>query len=151
MGRFLIFSQCVFSWRQKDGDRTESSTLPPRVYRPTSTPCGGGLSRVNPAEDVCFTVYIPLEVIPQPPGKGLLRSVDTNSPDKRTQLSSDCWNNQQSAERKQTPRMHTNHVPLNCTDRTLARIPSLAFPSLPTITCSQSGLPFMGETGASLV
>lgn len=44
----------------------------------------------------------------------------------------DYCNNQQPVENKNTPRMHRNHVPLNCTDRTIAHIPHLALPSLPS-------------------
>lgn len=45
---------------------------------------------------------------------------------------------------KNTPRMHRNHVPLNCTDRTIAHIPSLAFPSLPSPLASHC-YPFLGD------
>lgn len=44
----------------------------------------------------------------------------------------DYCNNQQQVENKITPRMHTHHVPLNCTDKTPAHAPSLTFASLPT-------------------
>lgn len=104
-------------------------------------------------------MYIPLEVISNPPGKGLLKSMDHNSPDKwkkknkikiavlclfihLSELTSVITNSQYKT--KNTPRMHRNHVPLNCTDGTIAHIPSHTDEScisLPTITSSQSWLP----------
>lgn len=56
----------------------------------------------------------------------------------------DYCHNQQPVENKNTPRMHRNHVPLNCTDRTIARIPSLAFPSLPPPPASHGDPRFRG-------
>lgn len=65
-----------------------------------------------------------------------------------TAFETDYCNKQEPVENKNTPKMHRNHVPLNCTDRTIAHIPSLAFLFLPSPPASH-GYPFFGGGGWS--
>lgn len=81
-----------------------------------------------------------LEVISNTPGKGLLKSMDPKSPNKKKiyQLFLTAFENlhyykQQATKQKQRKpsRMHRDHEPLNCTNKTNEHILSLAFLSKP--------------------